>query len=253
MTKHLLIRVSIAFVLSGLAPFPIVPFTPVAADALSAENIGSLRGATGITLPSRDGPPCPDATLLLVYDGSNEGGYCWQYGGIVPPDWGSFVESYEYTGCICGIQIGLSGIGYPCGSLTAFIYDDDGGLPGNVLLVTPNLDPCPVATWPSTSMHDFALSEVEVDGRFWLGYWADWSHQPCGYFIAGDTNGFGGYPYTKIAPGIGFPSGWQNVSIVWGPTQNLGIGAWVKHCGVIPVHQRSWGRIKSLYDGAGGR
>ena len=53
-------------------------------------------------------------------------------------------------------------------------------------------------------------------------YWANFSNQMCGYFIAADTNGFGGCPMTNVAPGIGYPTGWNPVSVIWGPTQSLG-------------------------------
>ena len=111
-------------------------------------------------------------------------------------------------------------------------------------------DPCPVATWPQISTHDFAVSCADVDGAFWVGYVLDSGPDaPCGYFIAADTNGFGTCPYTNIAPGIGYPTGWHNVSVVWGPTAAVGIGAWVAAgpCGGVPTDEGSWGKLKKLY------
>jgi hypothetical protein len=132
----------------------------VVAGTAGAVNNGSVGHGQGIILPSQDTNPC-GGLLLLNFDGSAENGYCWQYGGIVPPYYGAFAECYD---------------------------------PGN--------------------------------GVQWVGYWANYSTAPCGYFIAADTNGFGGCPFTNIAPGIGYPTGWGNVSAVWGPTQSIGIGAW---------------------------
>ena len=62
-----------------------------------------------------------------------------------------------------------------------------------------------------------------------------------------DLDGPGGCAMTNIAPGIGYPTGWQNVSVTWGPTQALGIGAEVTPCDPVPTMESSWGRVKSLY------
>lgn len=226
----------------------------VAGAAGAAENIGSTGFGEGIEVPGGDVDPCGQypGTLYLNYDGSAENGYCWQYGGIVPPYYGAFAECYEASGCVCGIELKLTGIGYPCGPLTAYVWADAGGIPGNVLSQSVGLNPCPVATWPSISNHDLALTiPVRVAGSFWIGYWADWSQNVCGYFIAADTDGFGGCPFTNIAPGIGYPTGWNNVGAVWGPTQAIGIGAWVSqdpNCfgGINPITETSWGRIKTV-------
>lgn len=52
---------------------------------------------------------------------------------------------------------------------------------------------------------------------------------------------------TKIHSSTGYPEGWQNVSVVWGPTQALGIGAEVIECTNTPVKETTWGAIKALY------
>ena len=215
--------------------------------ASAAEYAGSVGIGQGIPIPGGDSDPCPPSTLNLNYDGSAENGYCWQYGGIVPPYYGAFAECYalEYS-YVCGIQLHLTGIGYPCAPFTAYVWEDAGGVPGNVLATVAGLNPCPVATWPSISTHDINVGSVFVNGAFWIGYWANWSAQPCGYFVAADTNGFGGCPFTNIAPGIGYPTGWNNVSAVWGPTQAIGIGSWGP--GIPPPNptvETSWGRIKT--------
>jgi hypothetical protein len=234
-------RLAILFALLGV----------VASGASAIENVGSVGVGHGIQVPGGDTDPCGGATLFLNYDGTAENGYCWQYGGIVPPYYGAFAECYEYVGCVCGIELGLTGIGYPCNSFDAYVWDDAGGMPGNVLGMTSGLNPCPVATWPNISTHDLALNPgVNVNGLFWIGYWANNSAQVCGYFVAADLDGFGGCPFTNIAPGIGYPTGWQNASNVWGATQSIGIGAWTQpDCGVPPnpVEETTWGQIKNLY------
>ena len=73
-----------------------------------------------------------------------------------------------------------------------------------------------------------------------------WPGLPNGWFIAADLDGFGGLPRTNLAPGSGYGTGWADPSIVWGPTQALGICAYLT-TGVIPVEETTWGAIKALY------
>jgi len=212
----------------------------------NAANHGSVGIGHGVNVPGTDSNPC-NGTLLLNYDGTAENGFCWQYGGIVPPYYGAFAECYGGATNVCGIELGLTGIGYPCGPCDLYVWDDAGGIPGNVLTVTSNNNPCPVATWPSISTHDFAIGAAVNGAPFWVGYWLDASAAVCGYFVGADLDGFGGCPFTNVAPGIGYPTGWQNASTIWGATQALAIGAWVDGT-VVPVQESTWGQIKHLYN-----
>jgi len=218
----------------------------VAGAASAIQNQGSVGYGHGIVAPGGDSNPC-NGTLVLNYDGSAENGYCWQYGGIVPPYYGAFAECYTTPGDpgVCGIELMLTGIGYPCFACDLYVWDDAGGIPGNVLSVTGNVNPCPVATWPSISTHDFSVGNVPVPTTFWVGYWTNAANAICPYFVAADLDGFGGCPYTNVAPGIGYPTGWQNTSIIWGATQALGIGAWTD--GIVPTKETTWGQVKTLF------
>jgi hypothetical protein len=228
--------------------FPLALLCLFAGNAGAAITAGSVGHGQGIILPGGDTNPC-DGQLCLNFDGSAENGYCWQYGGIVPPYYGAFAECCDMgTYNICGIRLLLTGVGYPCGPFDAYVWADAGGAPGSVLSMTGGLNPCPVATWPSISTHDFAITSTPTSGVVWFGFWANNSTAPCGYFIAADTNGFGGCPYTNIAPGIGYPTGWNNVSAVWGPTQSIGIGAWFGYGPIIPIRETSWGRVKLTFE-----
>ena len=40
-----------------------------------------------------------------------------------------------------------------------------------------------------------------------------------------------------------------NVSVVWGPTQALGIGVRLTDCGSVPTRKSTWGGIKALFKG----
>ena len=198
-------------------------FGPVSSPEAASLTHGSVGRGHGIQIPGQNSNPCT-GTLYSNWDGSAENGYCWQYGGVVPPQYGAFAECYSFTGNVCGIELNLTGIGYPTQPATLFVWADGGGMPGTVIAQGTGT-PSGVPLWPSVAPFDFPMSAT-VAGVFWAGYWANFSQQGCGYFIAADLNGFGGCPMTDIAPGIGYPTGWNNVSVVWGPTQALGISVW---------------------------
>jgi hypothetical protein len=215
--------------------------------ATAATGPRSLGPGHGIALPRTEGNPCPgEARLLLNYDGSAETGLCYEYGNA-PPDWGAWAECYSDTGTVCGAELQLTGVGYPCRPCDLYVWADADGVPGDVLILVHNADPCPVATWPEVSTHDFSLPPLDVEGSFWIGYWADFSQQACGYFVAADTDGPGGCPMTNIPPEIGYPTGWHDVSLIWGPIQAIGLGVWVLAIPPTPVQDKTWGRVKSLY------
>jgi hypothetical protein len=88
---------------------------------------GSVGLGHGVQIPSKDSAPC-NAALMLNYDGSAENGFCWQYGGVVPPMYGAFAECYNYTGGVCGIQLNLTSIGNPSQAATLFVWGDAGGV-----------------------------------------------------------------------------------------------------------------------------
>ncbi len=198
----------------------VLGFTVANADESPITSVGD---GTGILQPGERGS-CPD--FYLNADDTYEGGYAWQYGGVVPPDLGSFAECYEGPIGVCAVVLDLSQAGNQIGqTLDAYVWEDDGGSPGAVLCITTDVDPGPVAFWPSISRHSIDLGTVcDATDEFWVGYWANWPDQVAGWFISADLDGFGGCPLTKYAPGMGFPSGWGNVSAAWGPTQSLGIG-----------------------------
>jgi hypothetical protein len=216
------------------------------AGAAGAADIAETGVGVGITLPGTDVNPCPPANLLLNYDGSGENGYTWQYGGVVAPTFGTMVEGYNGVGTVCGMQFHLTQVGGFAGqSMDCYLYDG-AGIPNNVLAVTIGVVPSAPAMWPNISVHDVDTVDGIVNGDFWVGYWPNWPGGPSGWFIGADLDGFGGLPFTNIAPGIGYPTGWNNVSVVWGPTQAIGIGAWLTE-EVIPVEESTWGAIKALY------
>jgi hypothetical protein len=218
----------------------------VAFGAQAADN-NEVGLGTGIVIPGPDANPCPPAAFLLNADGSYENGYAWQYGGVVPPNYGAFAEGYNGAGNCCGVGLFLTTLqGYYFGqNCDVYVWDSAGANPNNVLSMTPGVVPGAIAFWPAISQHDIDSADAAVNGDFFVGYWGNWPGQLTAWFVAADLDGFGGLPRTNIAPGIGYPTGWQDPSVVWGPTQSVGIGAYVG--GEVPVENTTWGAIKNLY------
>jgi hypothetical protein len=186
-------------------------------------------------------------TLVMNADGTYENGYAWRYGGVVPPDYGAFAECYFGDAIVCAAIFDLSTTGtQTCQTMDIHVYRDAGGVPGPVVSFA-RVEPGPVAFWPSVSRHSFSVQFDCIEGAWWIGYWGNWPDAIQGWFIGADVDGFGGCPYTNIAPGIGFPTGWNNVSVVWGQTQALGIGAEVIVCGGTPTIDSTWGKIKRTF------
>lgn len=202
---------------------------------------------TGAIIPSNS-DDCT-GTPFHNHDLSFEGAYAWQYGGVIPPFYGAFAEGFN-----------LGEVWIECGAMWATrIWDWDphpydmyiweGGItsaPGNVLHVVVDCIPENVPLWP-TMGENHAEIGYAVSGEFALGYWADFSSQQCAWFLGGDIDGPGGFPWTCIVPGIGYPTGWQNPSIVWGQIRSLGLGG--THTEIpTSVKSETWGGIKRLFD-----
>ena len=211
----------------------------------TASETGRGQGTVGGADPSGG---C--GTLLFNADGTYENGYAWQYGGVVPPDYGAFAEQYSTPGLqACSVVLDLTQVGLQAGqTLDAYAWASAGGAPGAVLSVAVGADPGPIAFWPGISRHTIRLPATgNCEDLTWTGYWGNWPGSISGWYVGADLDGFGGCPVTLIAPGIGYPTGWHNVSLIWGPTQALGIGAEVIDCWPIPVRETGWGRIKALF------
>jgi len=220
------------------------------AGAASAADFSSTGVGVGVLVPSADENPCPGSELLCNDDGGFENGYAWQYGGIVAPDYGAFAEGYEITeSSVCGVQLKLTQVGNFVGqSCDVYVWDSDGTNPNNVLAVATGVVVSAPAQWPSISNHDVDTPDIaEMTGGVFVGYWGNWPGAGSGYYVAADQDGFGGLPRTNIAPGIGYPTGWNDPSVVWGTTQALGLCAYVSGEPPIPVENATWGEIKNLY------
>jgi len=223
------------------------------ATPVGAGDMASLGYSDECTLIHADPDDC-----WITYsnnDGSFENGYAWQYAGVVPPYGGAFGEGFSGGSCGIGVVCArlwvttLSGF-YTGQSCDVYIWE--GGFdnePGAVASMTAGVVLGNVPYWPAIGANDVSAygSIPGQAGGFTVGYWGDWPSAPCGYFVAADLDGPGGRPWTYIAPGIGYPTGWNDPSMVWGPTQSLGLEAeaWG---GYTPAEPRTWGTVKALFD-----
>lgn len=204
-----------------------------------------LVGATWAA--SVEGEECGES--ILNSDGSHEWGVTWQGDEVVPPDYGAFAECYQGDVEICACVYYLTQLGSGGEqTMDLYVWADDGGRPGEVLHVERDRHPGAIGFWPSFTRNVVALAQpVCVSGRWWVGYWPRWPGSTPDWFLGQDLDGPGGCPMTNIAPGLGYPSGWQNVSVAFGPTQAIGIGALVNPCPPTPARDTSWGAVKSIY------
>jgi hypothetical protein len=191
-----------------------------------------------------------DGELIVNHDGSFENGACWQYGGVLPPYYGAFGEGFElgdvHLECMA---IWVTQIG-EWADQTMDLYVWDGGVtrePGSVLALFTDRRMYNVPMWPDAGQNDFELC-VDCNGEFTVGYWAHFADCPCGWFTVADFDDSPGHAWTCIAPGIGYPSGWQHPSVVWyDPFSSLGFGVYAQDS-PSPPRSRTWGSIRVLFE-----
>jgi hypothetical protein len=238
--------------------------------AAHATNFASLGYSDNTTVMNSGTDDCTWGTLYVNHDGSFEDGYAWMYGGTVAPYYGAFGEGYDLGyGCVaCGAFWLTTLPGYYSGQradLYVWAGGAGSGAPGAVLGVISGVAFANVPIWPSVGRNDVSmLIDVWGVGEFTIGYWGNWPDAQCGYYCAADLFGFGGgHPWTNIAPGIGYPTGWNDPSVVWGTgvIRSMGIGVWFvpEGCGPccggdppppppVPARSSTWGSIKALFE-----
>ncbi len=219
----------------------------IAAGA-NAADFGSTGYSKETAIVGSGSDECTE-TLYYNHDGTFENGYCWQMGGVIPgTTYGAFGEGFDLgagnveCAAIWTTQTG-NWFGQP---LDVYIWDGGvSGMPGDVLNVVSGAQLTNVPFWPTIGQSDIEVG-YNVSGEFTVGYWADFSTDVCGWYIGSDEDGFGGFPWTNVAPGIGFPTGWQSPAVVWGVCQSLGFGVYFGEGGT-PVEAATWGQIKDLF------
>ncbi len=203
-----------------------------------------------LTSPSTADPVCPGGELVVHHDMTLETGYCWEAthpGGTQPPYYGSFGEAYDLgPGEVrCG-AFWVCQSGYMIQVPNDF-YVWDGGVtrePGDVLAFVPEIEWGGVAHYPDFNEHDIEFG-VHITDEFTIGVWMPWDGW-CNEFLGADLDGLGGHPWTCIAPGLEWPSGWQDPSIVFGLTRSLGIGVYFTR-DPTSAASGTWGEVKTLF------
>lgn len=218
----------------------------LAATIARADDFSSLGYREDTIIVDETGDDCV-GTRIYNHDYSFENGYCWQLDGIAPPYYGAWGEAFD-TGPVtveCGLFWWTTiSYYYP---RPADVYLWSGGVAGpphEVLAMLPDILPH-AGFWPTCS-----LNEIEIDccvsNDFTVGFWFDDWDQVCITYICADESGTPGNPWTCIAPGTGYPSGWQHPRVVHPNCSSLGIGAtitWVPS----PVESKTWGAVKELF------
>jgi len=217
----------------------------LAAVAAHASDPVSL-GYSDQTVVIGPGPDaCAGGILIHNHDGSFENAYAWQYGGQRPPYYGAFGEGYNLgRGMVwCAVCWLTRGGDYPA---TGDCYVWAGGFgaePGEVLALVSGVDFDPYY-WPMVTQYDVEMN-LAVDGPFTVGCWGDWPGHVAAWYCAADLDGPGGHPWTCIAPGLGYPSGWRDPSIVWPAIRSMGFGAYFEQS--TSVSSETWGAIKAMF------
>jgi hypothetical protein len=194
---------------------------------------------------------CGLVVMPVPHNVTYDSGYAWQFDGVVPPEFGAFAECVELDSLVtvCDVVLDLSQTGAETNEVCdVFIWSDSGSIPGTVIAVRVGFQIGPIAVWPSVSRHHVPLDTC-MEGRAWVGYVGSWPGAEAPYYVAADLDSGTGCPRTNVAPGLSYPSGWVNVSVVWQETAALGIGVEIDFsaCEPSPTHRSSWGAIKSLY------
>ncbi len=220
----------------SLALLPAVLAMSLCGPARSLEY-ATLGPSDETYVVSAGGDNCT-GTLMVNHGGSFENGYCWQFSGCVPPYGGSFGEGFQGPAFLECAAFWATQIGSYSGQpFDLYVWEGGvSGAPGAVLFTATGATLSNVPMWPVVGQSDVSLGYYVSAAEFTLGFWADNRTAQCPWFVASDTNGPAGHPWTHIAPGTGFPSGWQSPAVVagWGPVTSLGIGYYAVETGVGP-------------------
>ncbi len=233
---RLLPVVALSFFVLGSVAFPAV-------HASGPESLGSTNETLVV---SSSGDNC-SGTLVYNHDDSFENGYCWT--STQEPYGGAFGEAFDIgpVNVECAAYWLTQTGNYYIQRTDLYIWAGGiSGEPGEVLYVATNhlFDP-PPAIWPEISQHDVEIVEYINEAEFTVGLWADLGVEPCSWYIAVDEDGPEGHPWTNVAPGVGYPTGWQHPAVIWGVTSSLGIGFYWGP--FSPIESETWGRVKRLF------
>lgn len=214
----------------------------------NAANFGSVGYSDDTIIEGDQSDQCT-GFLIYNHDFSFENGYCWQLQGTAPPYYGAWGEGFDVgdANIECGVYW-LTQIGYYMGQpMDAYVWSGGvAGPPNGVLCVVPGIVGLNIGFWPTCTMNEVEIGCC-VRSDFTVGYWADFADEVCGWYVCADENGFAGFPWTNIAPGIGYPTGWQHPRVAFPAAVSLGLGATFTDT-PTPAQSQTWGAIKALFE-----
>jgi len=222
------------------------------ATGLSMAGDFSSLGYREDTVIQSDGRDECVGALVYNHDYSFENGYCWQYGVVAPPYYGAFAEGFDLGAATveCGVYWLTAIDWYPYRQTDVYVWNGGvHGPPAGVLCMIPGISDLQAGFWPSCLENDIEIGCC-VGGDFAVGYWGDWPDAGCPYYCCADENGPGGHPWTCIARGIGYPSGWRHPNVVFSECVSMGIGVTVTEV-PSPPESETWGALKTFFRGAG--
>lgn len=184
-------------------------------------------------------------------------------GAALDAESGAFAEYYETPddrpGAVCQLVLHVTDVSAGTrGVLDLIVWDDDGGLPGEVLGVLPAINILSVAPFPAIGTEVLEVYEriqIGVQGGFWIGIQGRWDPGDCSILLAVDTiDEDPGLPALRRGAATFVGSGAEEIGPGWHLLEELlgvpaatGINAVVGWC-PVPVQRSSWGEIKRIYD-----
>jgi hypothetical protein len=228
---------------------------PAVAAEIAAGAASVLGPTTGQPAGGAVAPEFRDLEYWENHDGTFENAYAWRVGGIGDPYFGAFAEGYHGPVMVRGIRVYMTQIGFIEGeTMDLFVWTAGIGEPGAVVAIVPEVRPNyeEIPYWPEVGGQDFEIG-ASVGPNFYVGARGNFGiHVP--WWYGADVGERGGSPWTCIAPGLGYTTGWNHPDIVFGePTQSMGFGVYVETAqgiedlpeGEAPA-RTTWGRIKQL-------
>ena len=202
-----------------------------------------------------------DVAYFVNSDQQYDQAVMWK-GAALGPDSGMFAEYYETpenrAGALCQLVLRLTDAGAGTRTtLDILVWDDDGGLPGEMLGVLPAVNILSVPPLPAVGTKTIEIYErvrIGVQGGFWVGIRGNWDAEDCTFLLPVDTvdddlenPAFLRRGATYVGPGADELSpGWHLLEELLGVPAATGINAVVGWC-PVPVLESSWGQIKLLY------
>jgi len=181
--------------------------------------------------------------FLKNADNSYEAALSWTGSGTAG-HYGTFAEPFELptdrdgSPCLAILQFSDNG-NHVETEIDLIFWADDDGQPGEVLGMLEGLPLGYIAEWPSLAQRTqevYELQPIGIRGKFWAGLRAVVDPDKCSLMmladVSGDPNQGQRRAMTRIAPGLGYPEGWQSLEVLLGQPAALGIGVVVGWCPV---------------------